>query len=228
MCILLVPLVGHGRPGLPRDRPPKGFQQTSGPSQGTYKTATGKDIGAGPHRGLNITGTCAGTSTPGGATKPSFVRAVHPEDIHTATGRSVGAGPILGTSLVAGDYAGTCPTRGTSTTPPGEAPGLTSLRVTGICAGTGPTQGTSTTTGKCAGVRPAWGTTQAPSSELAKTVNRHGGEDAPAADSWSALRAPYTPSSARGAKTHKISQGSTGRSRICPSLLAPAPSTERR
>ncbi len=128
--ILLVPLVGHGRPGLPRDRPPKGFQQTYGPSQGTYNTATGKDIGAGPHRGLNITGTCAGTSTPGGATKPSFFRAVHPEDIHTATGRSVGASPNLGTSLVAGDCAGTCPTRGTSTTPPGEAPGPPSLRVT--------------------------------------------------------------------------------------------------
>jgi hypothetical protein len=91
----------------------------------------------------------------------------------------------LGTSLVAGDRAGTGPTRGTSTTPPGEAPGPAPLRGTNDprnCAGTGPTQGTSTTTGTCAGVSPARGTTQAPSSELAKIGNRHGGEDAPAAD----------------------------------------------
>jgi hypothetical protein len=93
---------------------------------------------------------------------------------------------------------------GTSTTPPGEAPGPAPLRGTNDprnCAGTGPTQGTSATTGTCAGVSPARGTTQAPSSELAKTGNHHGGEDAPVADPRSALRAPHAPSSARGAKT---------------------------
>ena len=76
--------------------------------------------------------------------------------------------------------------------------------VASVRAGTGPTQGTSATTGTCAGVSPARGTTQAPSSELAKTGNHHGGEDAPVAGPRSALRAPHAPSSARGAKTRWV------------------------
>ena len=79
--ILLVPLVGHGQPGLPRDRPPEGYQPAlelpgAGPLPGDLQTATGKTVGAGPLMGLRSPGYAPGPHAPRGATKPSNVGAV--------------------------------------------------------------------------------------------------------------------------------------------------------